>query len=284
VLKYAAAVERRSEHPLAAAIVREAEARQVPVPNVSLFSSVAGKGARGTVGLRHVLVGTITFLREEGMDTDALVGHVEGAASQGRTPVLVAMDRRPIGLIAIADQLRDSAADTVRRLHTDGLRVVLLSGDRQATAAAIAGQAGIERVIAEVLPAGKVEVIRTLQAEGRRVMMVGDGVNDAPALAQADVGVAMASGADIAAHAADVTLMRDDLHGVVDAIRLARRAMRVMKQNLFWAFVYNVVGIPVAAGALFPGFGILLSPVIASAAMAFSSVSVVSNSLRLRRA
>jgi Cu+-exporting ATPase len=172
----------------------------------------------------------------------------------------------------------------VRRLHTDGLRVVLLSGDRQATAAAIAGQAGIERVIAEVLPAGKVEVIRTLQAEGRRVMMVGDGVNDAPALAQADVGVAMASGADIAAHAADVTLMRDDLHGVVDAIRLARRAMRVMKQNLFWAFVYNVVGIPVAAGALFPGFGILLSPVIASAAMAFSSVSVVSNSLRLRRA
>jgi Cu+-exporting ATPase len=284
VLKYAAAVERRSEHPLAAAIVREAEARQVPVPNVSLFSSVAGKGARGTVGLRHVLVGTMTFLREEGMDTDALVGHAEGAASHGRTPVLVAMDRRPIGLIAIADQLRDSAADTVRRLHTDGLRVVLLSGDRQATAAAIAGQAGIERVIAEVLPAGKVEVIRTLQAEGRRVMMVGDGVNDAPALAQADVGVAMASGADIAAHAADVTLMRDDLHGVVDAIRLARRAMRVMKQNLFWAFVYNVVGIPVAAGALFPGFGILLSPVIASAAMAFSSVSVVSNSLRLRRA
>jgi Cu+-exporting ATPase len=158
----------------------------------------------------------------------------------------------------------------------------MLSGDRRATALAIAAQAGISRVVADVLPAGKVEAIRQLQGEGHRVVMVGDGINDAPALAQADVGMAMASGTDIAAHAADVTLMQDDLGGVADAIQLARRTMRIMRQNLFWAFVYNVIGIPIAAGALYPGFGILLSPIIASAAMALSSVSVVSNSLRLR--
>jgi len=179
--------------------------------------------------------------------------------------------------------LRPEARATVAGLESMGLAVVMLSGDRQATASAVAAEAGIQRAIAEVLPAGKVEAIRALQAEGRRVVMVGDGINDAPALAQADVGIAMASGTDIAAQAADVTLMRNDLRGVGDAIRLARRTMRVMKQNLFWAFVYNVIGIPIAAGALYPTFGILLSPILASAAMAFSSVSVVSNSLRLKK-
>jgi P-type Cu+ transporter len=195
----------------------------------------------------------------------------------------VAIDGQPAGAIAIADTLRDEARAAVAALDGLGLTVVMLSGDRHATAAAIASEAGIRRVIADVLPVGKVDAIRALQAEGRHVVMVGDGINDAPALAQADVGMAMASGTDIAAHAADVTLMRDDLRGVTDAIRLARRTMRVMKQNLFWAFIYNVIGIPIAAGVLYPAFGILLSPILASAAMAFSSVSVVSNSLRLRR-
>ena len=190
----------------------------------------------------------------------------------------------PLGSLRLADTLRPNAADVVRRLGQLGLRVVMLSGDRAATAAAIGRDAGIAEVIAEVLPAGKVEAVKRLQAEGRQVAMVGDGINDAPALAQANVGMAMASGTDIASEAADVTLMRSDLGSVPDAIVLARATMRTMKQNLFWALVYNVVGIPVAAGVLYPAFGILLSPIIASAAMAFSSVSVVSNSLRLRRA
>jgi Cu+-exporting ATPase len=229
------------------------------------------------------MVGSAAFLREAGVDVSPLVDLADRAAARGQTAVLVAADGRPAGIVALADTLRDEAGDAVRRLGDLGLAVVMLSGDRRATAEAVAADAGIGRVVAEVLPAGKVDAIRSLQAEGHRVLMVGDGINDAPALARADVGVAMASGTDIAAHAADVTLMRDDLRGVVDAVRLARRTMRIMKQNLFWAFVYNVIGIPIAAGALYPAFGILLSPIVASGAMAFSSVSVVSNSLRLRR-
>ncbi len=283
LLRHAAAVERRSEHPLAAAIVREADARQLPADPVSMFSAIPGRGVGGTVGARHVLVGTAAFLRGERVEASALVALADEAAARGETAVLVAVDRQAAGIIALADTLRDQAAAVVRRLEGMGLTVVMLSGDRRATALAIAAEAGISRVIADVLPAGKVEAVRALQAEGRRVVMVGDGINDAPALAQADVGMAMASGTDIATHAADVTLMRDDLNGVADAIHLARRTMRIMQQNLFWAFVYNVIGIPVAAGALYPAFGILLSPVVASGAMAFSSVSVVSNSLRLRR-
>ena len=283
LLRHAAAVERRSEHPLAAAIVRETDARQLPADPVSMFSAIPGRGVGGTVGARHVLVGTAAFLRGERVEASALVALADEAAARGETAVLVAVDRQAAGIIALADTLRDQAAAVVRRLEGMGLTVVMLSGDRRATALAIAAEAGISRVIADVLPAGKVEAVRALQAEGRRVVMVGDGINDAPALAQADVGMAMASGTDIATHAADVTLMRDDLNGVADAIHLARRTMRIMQQNLFWAFVYNVIGIPVAAGALYPAFGILLSPVVASGAMAFSSVSVVSNSLRLRR-
>jgi Cu+-exporting ATPase len=236
------------------------------------------------VGLRHVLVGNARLLADEGVDATPLQALADQAAARGQTAVLVALDRQPAGIIALADTLRPEAPAVVSRLEGMGLTIVMLSGDRQATAEAVAAQAGISRVIAEVLPAGKVEAVKALEAEGRHVVMVGDGVNDAPALAEADVGMAMASGTDIAAQAAEVTLMRDDLRGVPEAIHLARRAMRIMKQNLFWAFVYNVIGIPVAAGALFPAFGILLSPVIASGAMAFSSVSVVLNSLRLRRA
>jgi len=284
LLKLAAAVERRSEHPLAAAIVRRADEEGVASVTVSMFSSVPGRGARGTVGLRLVAVGSAAFLQDEGVDVAALTPLADGSAARGHTPVLVAIDRTPAGVIALADTLRPNAAAVVRRLEQLGLRVVMLSGDRAATAAAVGRDAGITQVIAEVLPAGKVEAVKRLQGEGRQVAMVGDGINDAPALAQANVGLAMASGTDIASEAADVTLMRSDLASVPEAIALARATMRTMKQNLFWALVYNVVGIPVAAGVLYPAFGILLSPIIASAAMAFSSVSVVSNSLRLRRA
>jgi Cu+-exporting ATPase len=285
LLKLAAAVERRSEHPLAAAIVRRAEEDDgAAPPAATMFSSVPGRGARGTVGLRHVTVGSAAFLRDEGVEVAALVPIADDSAARGHTPVLVAIDRKPAGVIALADTLRPNAAAVVRRLEQLGLGVVMLSGDRAATATAVGREAGITQVIAEVLPAGKVDAVKRLQGEGRQVAMVGDGINDAPALAQANVGLAMASGTDIASEAADVTLMRSDLAGVPEAIVLARATMRTMKQNLFWALVYNVVGIPVAAGVLYPAFGILLSPIIASAAMALSSVSVVSNSLRLRRA
>jgi Cu+-exporting ATPase len=283
LLAHAAAVERRSEHPLATAVVRHAVEQGLSIPDVSMFSAVPGEGARATVGPHQVVVGSAGFLSTEGVDTAALAPATDAAAAQGQTPVLVAIDRTPAGVIALADTLRDNAARVVSELEGMGLSVVMLSGDRQATANAIGQAAGISRVVAEMLPAGKVDAVKALQQGGHRVAMIGDGINDAPALAQADVGMAMASGTDIAAHAADVTLMRDDLAGVPAAIRLARAAMRTMRQNLFWAFVYNVVGIPIAAGVLYPAFGILLSPIIASAAMAFSSVSVVSNSLRLRR-
>ena len=284
LLKLAAAVERRSEHPLAAAIARHADSQGLAPVTASMFSTVPGRGARATVGLRHVTVGSAAFLQDEGIDVSRLSALAEDAARRGLTPVLVAIDRQPAGVIALADTLRPNAAAVVRRLGQLGLRVVMLSGDRTATAAAVGRDAGIAEVIAEVLPAGKVEAVKRMQADGRQVAMVGDGINDAPALAQANVGIAMASGTDIASEAADVTLMRSDLASVPDAIVLARATMRTMKQNLFWALVYNVIGIPVAAGVLYPAFGILLSPIIASAAMAFSSVSVVSNSLRLRRA
>jgi Cu+-exporting ATPase len=204
-------------------------------------------------------------------------------ASRGQTPVCVAVDGAPAGVLAIADPIKPTSAEAVRSLVALGLDVVLVTGDSRRTAEAIAREAGIERVVAEVLPEQKVEEVKRLQREGRTVAMVGDGINDAPALAQADVGLSIGGGADVAIEASDVTLMRGDLRGVVDAITLSRRTMRTMRENLFWAFVYNVIGIPVAAGALFPFFGLLLSPILASAAMAMSSVSVVSNSLRLRR-
>jgi Cu+-exporting ATPase len=239
---------------------------------------------RANIDGHQVIVGTQALVRESGIDTSALDATAAAWTSQARTVVFAAIDGKAAAAFAIADTLRANAATVVQSLKHRGLRIVMLSGDRQATADAIARQAGVDEVIAEVLPDGKVDAIKSLQQGGRRVAMVGDGLNDAPALAQADIGIAMASGTDVAAEAASVTLMRNDLAGVEQAIVLARKTMRTMKQNLFWAFVYNVVGIPVAAGALYPAFGILLSPILASAAMAFSSVSVVSNSLRLRGA
>jgi Cu+-exporting ATPase len=282
VLSIAAAIERRSEHPLAAAITSEAEKRAVPQVDVSQFEAVAGRGARGMVDDREVLIGSAAFMTDRNVDVSALTAYAATFAQHASTPVYLAVAGRAAAVLGIADPIRDTSRAAIERLRALDLDVVLLTGDNRATAEAIAQQAGISKVIAEVLPDQKVAAIKRLQADGSAVAMIGDGINDAPALAQADIGIAIGSGTDVAMEASDVTLMRSDLGSAADAIALARRTMRTMRQNLFWAFIYNVIGIPIAAGALYPMFGILLSPVLASAAMAFSSVSVVSNSLRLR--
>jgi Cu+-exporting ATPase len=228
-------------------------------------------------------VGNKALMEEYAVALAGWVARAEQLAGEGKTPVYVAINGAPAGLIAVADRVKPTSQAAIRELKQLGLTVVMLTGDHGRTAQAVAREVGVDRVVAEVLPEGKVAEIRRLREAGQVVAMVGDGINDAPALAQADVGLAIGSGTDIAIEASDVTLMRGDLHGAASAIRLARKTMRVMKQNLFWAFIYNVVGIPVAAGALYPFTGLMLSPVLASAAMAFSSVSVVMNSLRLRR-
>ena len=235
-------------------------------------------------GERALFAGNAAFMREWGLEPASLADDEARLSSQGKTPVYVAANGTLLGLIAIADPVRPTSRDAIARLRHLGLEVVLLTGDNRRTAEAVARAVGIERVTAEVLPDGKVDEIRRLQQEGRTVAMVGDGVNDAPALAQADLGISVGGGSDIAVDAGDVTLVRPDLQGAARAVELSRRTMRTMRQNLFWAFAYNVIGIPVAAGILYPSLGILLSPILASAAMALSSVSVVTNSLRLRRA
>ena len=282
VLRLAAALESRSEHPLAKAVVAAAGTATEAAPAVDHVIAVPGKGVSGTVDGVPVIAGTEALLRESGIDVTPIEAQSRQWAANANTVVCLAIGGQAVAAFAIADTLRANAKQVVAALSAHGLRTVMLTGDRRATAEAIATQAGVAEVIAEVLPGGKVEAIKSLQAAGHVVAMVGDGLNDAPALAQADIGMAMASGTDIAVDAASVTLMRSDLAGVTQAIVLARKTLRTMKQNLFWAFVYNVIGIPVAAGVLYPVFGILLSPILASAAMAFSSVSVVSNSLRLR--
>ena len=282
VMRAAAALEGRSEHPLAKAIVAAAGVAAAPQPGVDNVMALPGKGVSGLVDGSHVIAGTEALMRESGIDVTPLEASAREWAADAHTVIFVAMAGQAAAAFGIADTMRPNAAAVVAGLRARGLRTVMLTGDRQATADAVARHAGVNEVIAEVLPDGKVTAIKSLQASGRVVAMVGDGLNDAPALAQADIGMAMASGTDIATEAASVTLMRSDLASVTEAIVLARKTMRTMKQNLFWAFVYNVIGIPVAAGVLYPVFGILLSPILASAAMAFSSVSVVSNSLRLR--
>ncbi len=282
VLGLVGTLERASQHPLAAAIVRAAEARGVPLGEVAGFASVTGKGAQGVVDGHAVLAGNAALLAEWSIDTAPLAGPAADLAARGRTPVFVAIDGTLAGLLGIADPVRASSAAAIARLRAMGLDVVLLTGDTESTARAIAAEVGIVTVVAGVLPEGKVREVERLQAAGAVVAMVGDGINDAPALARADIGIAMGGGTDVAIEAADVALMREDLGAVADAVALSRRTMATMRQNLFWAFAYNVVGIPVAAGVLYPAFGILLSPIIASAAMAFSSVSVVGNSLRLK--
>ena len=282
LVQQAAALERASEHPLGAAVVRYAEQLGLRVAKAEIFESQTGYGVSGIVEARNTLVGSAKLMERSGIPTAALMASADSLSEQGKTPLWVAIDGVLAGILAVADTLKPTSAEAIQRLHSEGLRVIMLTGDNERTARAIAAQIGLDDVIAGVLPAGKVDAVKRLQSERRVVAMVGDGVNDAPALAQADVGITMATGADVAMEAGDVTLMRSDLNGVAAAIELSRGTMRVIRQNLFWAFVYNIVGIPLAAGALYPILGVLLSPVLASAAMALSSFSVVTNSLRLR--
>jgi len=279
VLQLAASVERFSEHPLGEAIVAEAERRTIPLLPVTAFESRTGRGVEGVVDGHRVAVGNLGLMLEAKVDPGAL-DRQTGRSDETR--IYLAVDGRAAGLITVSDPVRSSSAEAVRRLKQLDLDLLLLSGDDQRTTTSVAQTVGIDRVAAGVLPSGKLQEIRRLQREGKSVAMVGDGLNDAPALAQADIGIAMGGGTSVAVEAATVTLMRGDLMGVVNGIELSRRTMKIIRQNLFWAFIYNLIGIPIAAGVLYPRFGLLLSPAMAAAAMAASSVSVISNSLRLR--
>ncbi len=283
VLRLAASVERASEHPLAAAIVGGARERGLSTSEAHSFRAVPGKGIAGEVGGREVALGNAMHLADMGIDTSPLSERADALRADGGTVVLVAVDGRPAGLIQIVDPVKPAAAEAVRALQSEGVRVVMVTGDGSVAAAAVARQLGIEVVEAEVLPSQKADVVARYKRLGRTVAMAGDGINDAPALAAADVGIAMGSGTDIAIESAGLTLVKGDLHGIVRARRLSRAVMRNIRQNLFWAFAYNALGVPIAAGALYPFFGVVLSPMIASAAMSFSSVTVISNALRLRR-
>src|SRR5437588_136294 len=283
VLKWAAAVEQRSEHPLAAAILRAAKDKQVDILPVEKFAVMEGRGARGTVDRRIIEVISLRHARERSLELGSLGQDADRLAAQGRTPVIVVVNNTVYAVIAISDPIKPTAKDAILHLKRLGLAVTMVSGDYRKGAEAVAKEVAIEDVIPEVLPSQKAELVKKLQQRGGHVVMVGDGINDAPALAQADVGIAIGTGTDIAMEASDVTLIRGDLRGVVTAIQLSRRTLRTIRWNLMWAFAYNVVLIPVAAGVLYPFTGWLLSPVLASAAMAWSSLSVVLNSLTLRR-
>jgi P-type Cu+ transporter len=283
LLRVAASLEHVSEHPLAAAIVDGARSRNVAFAQVTEFQSVTGKGVVGTVEGRHVAIGNLRHLEDLRADPGPLRERADGLRREGQTVMFVAMDGTPAGLIGVADPIKGSTAAAIEALHKQGLRVVMITGDNRTTAEAVARKVGIDRVEADVLPDQKAAVIKELQSAGERVAMAGDGINDAPALAQADVGIAMGTGTDVAIESAGITLVKGDLRGIVRARQLSRATMRNIRQNLFFAFVYNALGVPVAAGALYPFFGLLLSPMIASAAMTFSSVSVIGNALRLRK-
>jgi Cu+-exporting ATPase len=282
LLRLAASVERASEHPIAAAIVAAAEERGLPLAPVVDFDSPTGRGALGTAEGRRIALGNSKFLSELGVDAAALTAEAERLRQDGATAILAAVDGRAAGIIAVADPVKETTPEAVRALRAEGVRVVMLTGDNRTTAQAVARRLGIEDVEAEVLPEDKSRVVETLKSQGRVVAMAGDGVNDAPALAAADVGIAMGTGTDVAMESAGVTLLKGDLQGIVRARRLSEAVMANIRQNLFFAFIYNAAGVPIAAGVLYPFFGILLSPVIAAAAMALSSVSVIGNALRLR--
>ena len=283
-LRLAASLERQSEHPLAESIVAGVEERKIELAKVEKFSSVTGKGVTGEVNGRHVALGNQKLLDEFGIKIDLDLGtQADKFRADGQTVMFVAIDNKHTGILGVADPIKDSTAEAIKMLHAEGLEIVMLTGDNKVTADAVASSLGIDNVVADVLPEQKQEVIKRLQATGKIVAMAGDGVNDAPALAQAQVGIAMGTGTDVAMESAGVTLVKGDLRGIVRAIRLSRATMSNIRQNLFFAFVYNVLGVPIAAGILYPFFGILLSPIIASAAMTFSSVSVITNALRLRR-
>jgi Cu+-exporting ATPase len=284
LLHLAASLERGSEHPLAAAIVAGAQARDVALTKVEAFESRTGKGVAGRVAGRVVALGTRTLLEELGVHPDGLAGTAETLRVNGETVMFVAVDGKAAGLLGVTDPIKQTTPEAIQQLHREGLRIVMLTGDSRTTAQAVAGKLRLDEVVAEVLPDQKVDVVKRLQGEGRAVAMAGDGINDAPALAQAQVGIAMGTGTDVAMESAGVTLVKGDLRGIVRARRLSRATMRNIRQNLFFAFAYNALGIPIAAGTLYPWLGLLLSPMIAAAAMSFSSVSVVGNALRLRRA
>jgi len=282
LLRIAASVETGSEHPLAAAVVEAARIRQLETAVCEAFKAVAGRGVQAVVAGKTVLFGNRNWMEDNHVPLGALPAQAESLAREAQTPMYLAVDGKPAGLIAVADPVKADSTPAIQRLHALGLKVIMISGDHRVTAEAVARQVGADEVIAEVLPQDKADKVAALQTRGEVVAMVGDGINDAPALAQADVGYAIGTGTDVAIESADVTLMRGSLHGVADAIAISRASVRNIKQNLFGAFIYNVLGIPVAAGALYPLFGVLLNPMIAGAAMAMSSVTVVSNANRLR--
>jgi len=282
VLHLAASLERASEHPLAAAIVRGAEERRVALAEVSEFDSRTGRGVVGKVAGKTLALGNRKLLEEAGVDAGALHARADALRQEGQTVMYLAIDGKPGGLIGVADPIKASTQEALDVLHKEGVTVVMLTGDNRTTAQAVAAKLGIDQVQADVLPEKKAEIVKRLQAEGHKVAMAGDGINDAPALAQAQVGIAMGTGTDVAMESAGVTLVKGDLRGIARARRLSRATMRNIRQNLFFAFIYNALGVPVAAGVLYPFFGLLLSPMIAAAAMSFSSVSVITNALRLR--
>jgi Cu+-exporting ATPase len=283
LLRLAASLERGSEHPLAAAIVSGARERGMDLAKAEHFESRTGKGVIGKIEGRAVALGNRALLEDLNIDSRELSEKAETMRSEGQTVMFVGVDGRPAGLIGVADPIKETTPQAIKALHEEGLRIVMLTGDSETTAKAVAGKLGIDEVIANVLPNQKADKVRSLQQEGRKVAMAGDGINDAPALAQAEVGVAMGTGTDVAMESAGVTLVKGDLRGIVRARRLSRATLRNIRQNLFFAFIYNLLGVPIAAGVLYPWFGILLSPIIAAAAMSFSSVSVVFNALRLNR-
>jgi Cu+-exporting ATPase len=282
VLSLAASLERSSEHPLAAAIVASARERQLAPQDIADFASISGKGVTATIGARKIAVGNAKLLKDIGVDTSALEPRADELRRDGATAMFVAVDGRAAGIVAVADPIKATTPAALESLRRDGIRIVMLSGDNRVTAQAVAATLGIAEVEAEVLPDQKNAIVRHLRQEGRIVAMAGDGVNDAPALAEADIGIAMGTGTDVAIESAGVTLVKGDLAGIARARALSKATMRNIRQNLVLAFVYNALGIPLAAGVLYPAFGLLLSPIVAAAAMSLSSVSVIANSLRLR--
>jgi Cu+-exporting ATPase len=284
IQRVAAGLERGSEHPLATAIVKGAEDKELAIPATQNFQSVTGKGVVGEVEGRKVALGNAALMADHGINLQPVQGRIDALRGEGHTVVLLAIDGKLAGLIGVADRVKETSIEAIRLLHAEGLRVIMLTGDSRGTADAVGRNLGIDEIIAEVLPAQKAEVVKNLQTQGRIVAMAGDGINDAPALAQAHVGIAMGSGTDVAMESAGITLVKSDVRGIVRARRLSQATMTNIRQNLFLAFVYNVVSVPVAAGLLYPVWGVQISPIWASAAMSLSSLSVVGNALRLKRA
>jgi len=283
LLHLAASIEMGSEHPLAAAIVSGAKEKDILPSKVESFESLTGRGVTGMLDGRKIALGNLKLLEELGVTPGELPERAEAMRKEGQTAMFVAVDGKAAGILGVADPIKATTAEAIENLHKEGIRVVMLTGDSRTTAEAVGKKLGIDEVIAEILPDQKAEIVKKLQAQGKIVAMAGDGINDAPALAQAHVGIAMGTGTDVAMQSAGVTLVKGDLRGIVRARLLSRATMRNIKQNLFFAFAYNALGIPIAAGVLYPFTGMLLSPIFAAAAMSFSSVSVVGNALRLRR-